>query len=418
MGNFSHDNQLLMLKDHVYALPEGAYLFPFNGRVHDTINEIPILVNSNVTYRDDVKKFLGSVAIENGTTNEATGFESNYTNKMDIVTPPPKQSHYPNETVYHLASGSYSGIRFFPTNRTLQANEKFSVSAYVYLPRPCTAYFNLQLDSTEANNEAMGTKDIVAKDSGWYRLEWNNLSVSVIRNSIFLRLENGNVNNASATNNWNIASSECWITAIQFERQDQCTSFTTSGSTRANGSLSYDISSLKIKDKCHLSFWIRNSYDMRNTTLFQFWVTFRVKGVSQNTNSLFVGTSSNTNYIRYGFVDTPSNIFTSSKQTTDYQDGEWLNIVIQWDKADTVNGKTMEFYINGELIHSTTVAIATSVEFTELEIGQWSGGSYITNSQYEQLIIHPSKTFSAKEIEAMYKSSSPMFDWRDQILFW
>ena len=66
----AHEGSTIVVRNAMKSLPEGMFLFPFDGRVFDTTNTIPLLGTSVITFRDATEsKFIGSVAVEDATTN-------------------------------------------------------------------------------------------------------------------------------------------------------------------------------------------------------------------------------------------------------------------------------------------------------------------------------------------------------------
>ena len=65
----AHEGSTIALRNGIKSLPEGMILFPLDGRLFDTTNTIPVLSNVT-TFKDSYEsKFLGSVAVEDATTN-------------------------------------------------------------------------------------------------------------------------------------------------------------------------------------------------------------------------------------------------------------------------------------------------------------------------------------------------------------
>src|SRR5690606_32443413 len=94
-------------------------------------------------------------------------------------------THYTNEPVFYCdGSADYQGIRA-DQRVTLTAGTEYTFSVYVYNPSTGEGALNIQVDSDEVSNEAIGTV-VVPPGPGWHRIvrKWSppaNRNVSIIR---------------------------------------------------------------------------------------------------------------------------------------------------------------------------------------------------------------------------------------------
>lgn len=424
----AHEGSTLVLRNGIKSLPEGMILFPLDGRVFDTTNTIPVLMNT-VTYKsEDESKFCGSVAVEDGTTNLLPSNQAECSVLPRIV-----YATVSVDTTHFLSGGSslkvtWDGINPYGYGQydlNLTNGNTYTASVYAY--SETGTYAKLSIQESAAPWRTFTSGRIYLPPNNWVRL-----SVTFSLQSDFVQPARFQMYVASSSTSETLVKNPIWYDCAMVEQKDHVTSWV--NGTRSVGNLKYDISSLGMRDAGCISCWILNSDTMVNNKAagdtpnnqymiklgsykYNDWyddaLTLRIENVTPR-KFKFYSTSTTAQGVHS--VDEISSITTVDQYGGV---GSWNHFVIQWDKNGLPSGYKKELYINGVMeAVSDTTSLPNNI-LTYLHLGQWSdNGSLMPCTQFEQLAIHPSKGFSPKEIQSWYEAQAPFYDVRDTILFY
>lgn len=410
LTSLAHLGSKLYLSKTTLSLPDGMVLFPLDGRVEDTTNSFPVLLNVT-TPRYDQKRFIGSVAVEDETTNYVT----NPTQAQSLVSPTsgfaePQWNHtHPNGGVVKGTAITYA-ISFEIQN--LGGTPDFSSVIIGGVSGGDAWAVRLYPDGTVSSCTLVSfyKYEIGAKT---YRYEY----VVTIPSNCYLQTYVKFI-----AERWHTVNSI--VRNVQLEEKDHVTSFVIG--SRARGNLKYDITSLGMKNAGCISCWIFNSDAMVNNRATAGGVNnqYLLKVGSYKNNdwyadviSLWIqNTTPRVFKLRCDLASGSGTILNGTRQVSTFGVGTWNHFVFQWDKNGLPSGKKVELYINGQLeIGSTDGSKLPQNTLTYLHVGKWDdSGALMPSTLYEQLAIHPSKGFPPEIIADWYESQAPFFDIRDQ----
>lgn len=409
----AHEGSRLALKNKVPALPEGMILFPLAGGVENTTADIPIISEQGLTFREDEKRFFGSVAVESSTTNLLSGtaliFESGWSaSQGSIITR--------TQNVLVREWNTNKATRFQTTGGTSVLKAVYQIRCLGTSGVPLSSQIkvkNIGNTNFRLRNQYEGS-DLVRPGETKHLFQ-RTLSYNSATCYQF-RFETDNVDD----------SLDVIVFEPQAEELDHHTSFV--NGTRPVGNLSYDISHLGMRDAGCIACWVYNSDAMVNN---------RFTGRTQNNQYIIKTGRGSANHHDDALTLWVQNVtprrfafWSSANTTTDHINslqnvdqyggvGAWNHFVLQWDKNELPSGNKKEFYINGVRQGANNTPNLPVQVLGSLKLGQWNdNGHLMPSTLFEQLAIHPSKGFSAEEIRNWYNANAPFYDFRDTMLRW
>ncbi len=422
VGDFSmvmaHDGSLLQLRKHTPNLPDGMFLFPLAGTLRDTTDTIPVISTGPEVYQKDERKFRESLAIYRSTTN-LIPYPEDLTKWAGMAAPNVTTGHLDPEggqTAFKISPTAINQDLYTDYATTSIANRPFTLSLWLRSDLPSKVTIKVQ-DASNAEATSI-TVDVTS--------EWKRFDVSCTFTAANTRTA---VRAIMWAGGFNGTTTPCYVWHPQLEELKFSTAYTVGN--RPTLGAAWDISQLNMKDRGCASFWMymsdafynykggNNEYAVKfgtdrpdnsgnayaDTINFMMNVTRRCNFWTRKTNA--DKTFTNNDLVFPQIINSYASI------------GDWCHVVIQWDKAGMANGNTKEVYFNGVLAAANNSDVISDYTMKYMRIG-WSdnGDSLQPNTLFEQLAIHPSKTFSAEEIKLWYESNAPFFDGRDQFNYY
>lgn len=422
-------------------LPDGMILFPLNNSLYDTTLTVPLNGTPVVTFRNDEKKFFGSVAVEDGTTNlfphEKT-FETGLGNWTTQNGGQIERSNYVslfgNYSMKVTANPnySYSGA-ITPADIPVQPNTIYTMSYYIYIPHDVTLGGDWELHRQVISDEGKGDNHryiTIRADAIWNdntpKGKWIRKYYTLqTYNETNMKMKFFVVSKGSSRTGGYV-----YVDGIQLEQKDHATSFTEG--IRPAGRLRYDISHLGMRDAGCIAFWAYNSdvmvYNLASGGVVnnQYLIKLgSLKNNDWNADHIAIQIPNTQNrYFRFrtqkGIDNTQQDILDTTIIPSDLGLGTWNHFVIQWDKNGLPSGNKKEIYINGVLrAYNTTDRLPENI-LTYLLLGDWSDADDTLKpcTMFEQLAIHPSKGFSPTIIRNWYEAQAPFYDHRNAFVYY
>jgi len=420
VGDFSmvmaHDGSFLQLQKHAPNLPTGMFLFPLAGTLRDTTDTIPILSTGPEVYRKDEKKFRESLAIDRSTVN-LIPFPEDLTKWTGMAVSTVTKGHLDPEggqTAFKISPTAISQDLYTDYATTAIANRPFTLSVWLRSDVPSKVTVKVQ----DTNNvEATSTTFDVS-------VEWKRYDVTCIFTATNTRTA---VRAIMWAGGFAGTTTPCYVWHPQLEELKFSTSYVKDN--RPTLSATWDVSQLNMKDRGCASFWMyltdsffnaksgNNVYTVKFGTnrpdnsgaIYGDTINFMMNGArrlnfwTRKTNADKTFTNHDLQFPQ--IISTYANV------------GNWCHVVIQWDKQGMANGNNKEVYFNGTLIAAAKTDILSDYTMKYMRIG-WDDTGLTPNTLFEHLAIHPSKTFSAEEIQLWYESNAPFFDGRDQFNYY